>query len=160
MKEPSSDPDKPPGWPNKTPLWAMAFFAMAAVVGPSRWVWIAAILAIAAFCAAAVKVRRRVLDQVLNAVGTVALCGVFAVLGYCVGLNQGTAVFGKAENGVHYISTGARHGGSREIAVGKPLYWRMYWIEAITIVSFGVLIAGSAVFYPEGAEGKKKAAAD
>lgn len=155
--EPSNDPEKPPGWPNRTPLWTMAFFAMAAVIGPSRWIWIAAILAIAAFTAAAAVVRRSVLERVLNVVGTVALCGVFAVLGYCVGLNQGTAVFGKVENGVHYISTDSRFGGSRDIAVESPVYWRMYWIEAATIVSFGVIIAGSAVFYPDGVDRKKAA---
>jgi hypothetical protein len=157
MKATSSDPEKAPGWPNRTPLWTMAFFAMPALAGPNRAVWIAAILSIALFCGLATVVRRRILDRVLNVFGMVALCGVFAVLGYCVGLNQGTAVFGKVENGVHYITTDARHGGSREIAVAKPLYWRMFWIEAITIVSFAVLIAGSAVFYPESARGKKTA---
>jgi hypothetical protein len=155
-REPSSDPEKPPNLPNRTPLWIALALAVPALTGPSRGVWIAAVLSIAAFCGLARVVPRRILERFLNVVGTVAVCGVFIVLGYCVGFNKGSAVFGKVENGVHYVGTDSRFGGGREIAVGKPLYWRMFFIEAITIVSFGVLIAGSAVFYPEDLDRKKQ----
>lgn len=152
----SEDPEKPPGLPRKKPLlWVLLFLFLAAAIGPSPEVWIAAIVAVVVFGLLAIVLPRKKLERLFQIIVLTAIFGSCASLALSAGI-YGSAIYGSRKGGGYYLDKSGRYNpGPHYVGVGPLVYYTVYWVESATVVSLSLLFSVGFSLYPDDKQGKE-----